>query len=308
MTIKKLPNEADRYNCVKFARRYVPSLPFGLWTLTDKKKIINSYAPTVGDVAIMSVGLFGHVGVVQEISGEIITIKEANYKTGQITERSGTASELKIVGYFNPNPKPKDKNECYGIDVSHWQNKIDWGKVKTDFAIMKATQGVNISDSTLAYNRENARKNGILCGYYHFSDGGDVRKEANWFLKNIGDLQKGELLVLDWEISHKDPAGWCRDFILIVKEKTGIIPILYTNEARVKSINWKPVIDINSGLWVAKYGTNNGLKQTKPASGQWPFYVIWQYTSKGTVNGIKGCVDLNYCSCSIETLKKYGKK
>ncbi len=305
MTIKILPSESNSCNCVLFARHYVPSLPFGLWTLGDKKKIINAYTPTVGNVAIMSVGLWGHVGIVTGISGNIITIKEANYKTCKITERAGMATELKIIGYFNPNPKPK--KECWGVDISHYNGIVDWNKFKKDFVIMKATQGIRNLDSTLRLNQIRAREKGIVRGYYHYSEGGNAVKEADWFLKNIGELQKGELLVLDWEISHPSPDIWCKGFIDRVKEKTGIIPILYTNEARVKSINWKNTVATNCGLWVAKYRTNNGLKQEEPTSGQWSFWMMWQYTSKGKVDGITGNVDLNYCPMPLENLKKYGK-
>ena len=96
---------AWRFNCVKYARSLVPSLPYGLWTIGDKKKIINDKKSKIGSVAIMNVGIpWGHVGVVIAKSGQgqYKTIKEANFKTGKITERTGTSAELKILGYFNP--------------------------------------------------------------------------------------------------------------------------------------------------------------------------------------------------------------
>ena len=98
-------NNPNKCNCVKFARSIVPSLPFGLWTIGDKKKIINSQTSRVGAVAIMNVGLpWGHVGVVIERSdsGKYKTIKEANFKLCKITERTGTTKDLKILGYYDP--------------------------------------------------------------------------------------------------------------------------------------------------------------------------------------------------------------
>lgn len=92
-------------NCVKYVRSLVPSLPYGLWTIWDKKKIINSQTSRVGAVAIMNVGMpWGHVGVViaRTKSGSQKTIKEANFLSGKITERTGKTSELKILGYFDP--------------------------------------------------------------------------------------------------------------------------------------------------------------------------------------------------------------
>jgi hypothetical protein len=97
--------DKNRFNCVLFARSMVPSLPFGLWTIWNKKKIINSQTSRVGTVAIMNVGLpWGHVGVViaRTESGKYKTVREANFQSGKVTERTGTTTELKILGYYDP--------------------------------------------------------------------------------------------------------------------------------------------------------------------------------------------------------------
>jgi surface antigen len=73
-----------------------------LWTLSDKKKIINTLEPSVGSVAVMAVGAFGHVGVVTYVGRNHITIQEANYYTCRLSERHGDAKAFKIVGYFKP--------------------------------------------------------------------------------------------------------------------------------------------------------------------------------------------------------------
>ena len=102
----KILNATDknRCNCVLWARNKVPKLPFGLWTIGDKKKIINSHKAKIGRVAIMNVGWpWGHVGVVVGKGSNQIVIQEANFKTCKITERQGTEKEIKILGYFNPN-------------------------------------------------------------------------------------------------------------------------------------------------------------------------------------------------------------
>ena len=45
-------------------------------------------------------------------------------------------------------------------------------------------------------------------------------------------------------------------------------------------------------LWIAKYGT-------KPSNSKWK-YIIWQYSSKGNVAGIKGNVDLDEVYTEVE--------
>lgn len=95
--------DKNKCNCVIFARSKVPSLPYGLWTLCDKAKIINCYEPKVGLVAIIKTAqTWGHVAVVTYAKGRHITILEANYRSCTITERHDTPANLKIIGYFAP--------------------------------------------------------------------------------------------------------------------------------------------------------------------------------------------------------------
>jgi len=100
--------------CVSYARSRVPSLPYGLNTLADKKRIMNSSSCKKGSVAIIDASSWGHVAYVENCdssgSTQGITIVEANYKPGKITRRksqvSGSISkaqqELRILGYFRP--------------------------------------------------------------------------------------------------------------------------------------------------------------------------------------------------------------
>ncbi len=59
----------------------------------------------------------------------------------------------------------------YGIDVSHYQEEIDWPKVKASgvtFAILKASEGTEFVDATFEQNFKGALAAGILPGSYHF--------------------------------------------------------------------------------------------------------------------------------------------
>jgi len=97
-------NDPQRCNCVKYARKFCPSLPFGLWTIWNKKKIINTKNAKKGHVAIISTGLpWGHCAIVTEYYKDHITIREANYINCKITERHDTEKNLKILGYFKEN-------------------------------------------------------------------------------------------------------------------------------------------------------------------------------------------------------------
>ena len=199
-----------------------------------------------------------------------------------------------------------------GIDVSHYQGEIDWKKVASsgvDFAIQKCTEGLNYYDKTYQKNKNGARDNGIIFGSYHFARGNDPIKEADYFVKLVEDIRDGELLALDYEINLANASAWCKVFLDRVYELTGVRPLLYTGEARVKSIDWSPVVKGNYGLWIAKYPYyDTGEMKTEPVSGQWPFISIFQYSSKGKIAGIAGNVDLDWAYMNKETLKKYGKQ
>ena len=207
-----------------------------------------------------------------------------------------------------------------GIDISHYQNeagKIDWDKVKASeykFCFVKCTEGVTYRDRFYQENKAGARKAGLVFGAYHFArTTNDPVREADHFCDNVGDLKTGEIVILDFEVDgHADPVGWCLKWLKKVEERLGFKPLLYTNEARVKSLNWKRVVDGNYGLWVAKYASQliyvPHTLQRKPVSDEWPFWAIWQFSSRAKVPGFVGNIDVNTTDMDLETLKKYGKQ
>lgn len=104
-------NNTNRNNCVFYARCNVPSLPGGLFTIANKRRIINSAVPVVGCVAIHDLGTTeGHLSVVTRIRTTVrngqkiysVTIQEGNYPLGKISTRFGNLSTLKIVGFYVP--------------------------------------------------------------------------------------------------------------------------------------------------------------------------------------------------------------
>ena len=101
-------------NCALFARDKVPTLPYGLDTWNGKLNAMNSNTPKVGSVAMIgfSSGAYkdiGHAAVVESVSGNSITIIEANYTAGKLSRRTATgadladaARQLGIAGYYQP--------------------------------------------------------------------------------------------------------------------------------------------------------------------------------------------------------------
>lgn len=57
---------------------------------------------------------------------------------------------------------------------------------------------------------------------------------------------------------------------------------------------------ISFPFWIAKYGKNDGKENTKPTVA----YEMWQYTSAGSIPGIKGKVDISVMMEAVTVYKK----
>ncbi len=92
----------DACNCVTWVRCAKASwLPYGLFTLADKKRVMNSSSADPGKVAVHNIYYpYGHVSYITKVKGSTIYIEEANYSRCKVTKRSGSKSNLKIIGYI----------------------------------------------------------------------------------------------------------------------------------------------------------------------------------------------------------------
>lgn len=194
-----------------------------------------------------------------------------------------------------------------GIDISHWQSDFEAFN-SVDFAIIKATEGVGYVDPACDKLYQKAKKAGKLLGVYHFARpdlNNSAIAEADWFIKNIQGYLREAILVLDWESGYLGNVAWAKAFLDRVQEKTGIKALLYASRSPINSFNWSSVANADYGLWVADYGANTGSEGNKPNVKWWPFYILWQYTSRGRVAGYGGNVDLNNFYGDAEVWRKY---
>ncbi len=110
-----------------------------------------------------------------------------------------------------------DENAAYGIDVSAYQEEIDWQKVKdagVDFAIIRVgyrgyTKGVISEDEHFEANITNALEAGVRVGAYFFSqavNAEEAEEEAGFVLEKIGGYDVSYPVVFDWEPISNDEA------------------------------------------------------------------------------------------------------
>ncbi len=188
----------------------------------------------------------------------------------------------------------------HGIDVSRYQDNIDWADVKAmqvqnikiDFAFVKATEGLDGVDETFRRNWFNAKKAGIPRGAYHFFNAGKSGKaQAENFIATVS-LGKGDMPpVLDVEqtngASVTDIQQRVKDWLEMIQQHYKIKPIIYTNVDFYDNFLSGRFDDYP--LWVAHY-----LAKDKPSiNRKWTF---WQHNEKGHVNGIDAYVDFNVFS------------
>jgi len=199
-------------------------------------------------------------------------------------------------------PAP-DGDRLAGIDVSHWQGRIDWARVADDgiaFAYIKATEGGDYVDPQFVANWDGAARAGVMRGAYHFyRPQTDAAAQAQQFLRTVG-AHAGDLPpVLDVEVtdgrSAAAIAAGVRTWLETVERATGVRPILYTRAGF-----WNQVGGGFGGypLWVAHYGV---AQPAIPAD--WDRWTIWQHSDAGRVAGITGNVDLNWFAGGWDDLR-----
>jgi lysozyme len=174
------------------------------------------------------------------------------------------------------------------VDCSQWQGTIAWPLVNVPIAIIKMSGGDNglYTDSKANANYYGAKSSGKAIGGYHFAGGKDAVNEADFFISCMSPLEQDDVMVLDFEIPHADPVGWCRAFVNRVHDRTGVWPLLYINLATLNAHDWSSVLN-NCGLWLAAWNNDPEATLTNHP------YVMHQYSSNGTVPGIGGRVDLD---------------
>lgn len=195
-----------------------------------------------------------------------------------------------------------------GIDISKWQGANFNLNVAGDFAIIKATEGVGYVDPLCDKFYQQAKAKGLLKGVYHFARpdlGNSGAAEAEFFVKNIKGYIGDAILVLDYEVAPYSD-DWAYAFAKRVHDLTGVWPMLYASASKINSIKWAKTAK-NCGLWIAgypnKYNVKNppmpSVKDMPYATGVWPFWAIWQYTSSA------GTLDRNIANMDKASWLKY---
>lgn len=191
-----------------------------------------------------------------------------------------------------------------GIDVSRYQEKIDWKEVAEDdveyafirLGIRGYTEGEIKEDDSFEYNINGALDNGIEAGVYFFTQATSVEEaeeEAQYVLDAIEPYDVTYPVVLDVEavnsenartaeLTKEERTEYCIAFCEMIKQ-AGYTPMIYGNLKTFMLLLDMEQLEAYD-KWFAYYDTEL----------YFPYNVrVWQYTDTGTIEGIDTDVDIN---------------
>jgi lysozyme len=221
-----------------------------------------------------------------------------------------TNTKIKIPNVISARSnKTVSEYSVRGIDVSHYQGKINWEKVSSEnvkFVFIKSTQGSYYKDKTYRYNSSKAKENNLLVGPYHYYIAkDDPVLQFNNFVKNtpknsfnlppVIDIEYVSNAQLHQSKNHDEFLKNFKKFEMLVSEYYGTKPILYTSGDFYLKILKN---NFTNKLWICDFGSKKIWYLGKDE------FLFWQFSNRGKVNGIPTNVDLNVFNGDMEDLKK----
>lgn len=148
-----------------------------------------------------------------------------------------------------------------GIDVHpSYQRGFPFDKNKTDFAVVKITEGTSTMSSGEGFQSMVGRAlgAGLFTGLYHFMNSADPVKQADAFANAARPWLGRTILALDWEQYGVSNGTACWRFVDHVHELTGVWPLVYTNRSDEKKIDGQDGQQVKQhcGLWLAQWPAN----------------------------------------------------
>ncbi len=227
-------------------------------------------------------------------------IQQSTYFSSKNT--SGLTEELKLQHVFR-----NFEEGSLGIDVSEYQGKINFPGLqlqlenhRVEFVFIRASMGADGVDKMLRKNWDGFSNMPVKRGAYHYyRPNENSTRQAQNFIKAVS-LQPGDLVpVLDIEkhatIQTRDKLReGLKNWLRIVEEHYGVKPMIYTGDRFFWEVLHNEGFD-QYPIWVANYNLI-----MEPETENW---LIWQFTEKGTLPGIRGKVDLNILRGGSEQLQ-----
>ncbi len=192
------------------------------------------------------------------------------------------------------------------IDISSHQKGMDLETVfsQNDLqgVIVKSTEGTSYVNSYCDPWVQWLIKNDKPWGFFHYLNGNDAVKEANYFVKNCQNYFGDGMPAADYESRVVNTYGsiYLLKFLKEVYALTGIKPFVYCNLGVIQAdqSGFREIVEYGFPLWLAQYyytkdtTIGNNIMQV---GSYYPFdrITMHQYSEHGRINGYSGYVDLD---------------
>ena len=214
-------------------------------------------------------------------------------------KEDGDEKNVSVTNFDEVLSSYKTKKSEVGIDVSKWQGKIDFNKVKeagASFVMIRvgSQNGVNgeyVIDPYFEANVSSAIKSGLKVGVYFYSYADskkEAKKQAKWVIEKIKKYKVTLPVAFDWEcyssFNEMDISLFelneIADSFLKEVEKNGYEVMLYGSKNYLNSV-WKYN---KNDVWLAHYSENTDYQND---------FVMWQLCQNGVIDGVDKMVDIN---------------
>ena len=224
-----------------------------------------------------------------------------------------TIAKMKEYGGYKPSPSPS--KDIKVVDISAYQDNINWTKAKNagvKGAIIKCGyrgggSGKLYTDGMFLNHIKSAYKAGVPVGIYFFTEAINAKEgkeEADYAIKlwKTAGVPLSFPIAIDTEDmfyteNGKRYAGRANSSKLSKAKRTEAIKAFCE---QIKAKGYNPMIYaslswLNNQLDMSKLPYNVWIAQYNSTCDYKGKYVMWQYTSSGKIDGIKGDVDVNHC-------------
>lgn len=195
--------------------------------------------------------------------------------------------------------KYKTNNTLIGLDLSKWQEQVDFDKIKAqgvEFVMLKIggqseKSGKLELDPYFINNIEEALKRELKVGVYFYSHAtstDEARKQAGWVVKNLKEYHLSLPIAFDWEnwnqytsyhLSFHTLNNIANTFFTTLETKN-YQTMLYSSKYYLDTVWYKEEYNI----WLAHYTTDSKDKAE---------YNMWQLCNDGKIEGIDNLVDID---------------
>lgn len=274
---------------------YIGNLPAGDYQVSLKP--IEGYRVPTGSTKVRVKDLVEYL-VIDDISLLIKTEADIDAAAEDSAQAIDDADKTEVTG-----SRKLSGNQVLGIDVSKWQGEIDWNKVRdagVEYAIIRcgyrgSVTGSLVEDPYFEQNIKGALAAGVKVGVYFFTQATnevEAVEEASMVVSLIRDYDIAYPVFIDTEGAGGNGRAdgldvdtrtlVCSAFCRTVENagyEAGVYASRNWYNNRLDTAPLEKYV-----IWLAEY---------RSAPIYQGYYQMWQYTSKGSISGISGNVDLN---------------